>query len=216
MTGRLKIVGMLGCLTLAVFSLGLGGCSEQQKLKEENAALIKESEQLKTEKQQLASDYANAKAQLDMARAQQPQQPPANPPGGNDIVNRDPPRQPVKDRNFGGTRIEVAGDKLFASGSVAIMAAGKAELDKVAARIKKEFPGASIRVEGYTDSDPPKKVAKVYPTNEALSMARAQAVEKYLSSKGISSNRIEAVGMGSANPKSTKAASRRVEIVING
>ncbi len=210
MTGRMKIAGMMGMLVLAVGALGLGGCSEQQKLKDENAMLLKDNEALKAEKTQLATDYANMKQQNDRLLAERIQQPTPQPGPGPGPAPR--PERPVAQS----TRIEVAGDKLFTPGSVVIMAAGKAELDKVAARIKNEFAGANIRVEGYTDSDPPNKVKKIYPTNEALSLARAQAVEKYLASKGISSSRIDAVGMGAANPKATKAASRRVEIVING
>jgi outer membrane protein OmpA-like peptidoglycan-associated protein len=37
---------------------------------------------------------------------------------------------------------------------------------------------------------------------------------KYLESKGISSSRLSAVGRGAANPKKSKAESRRVEIII--
>ncbi len=206
MTGRtMGRIGMLA-LALAAAGLGLGGCNDQ-KYKDEIATIKSENETLRLQNQAQAEQLKTKEAQLTTLG-----------PGGG-IDGGDLPQKktrPVADRPVRETRIEVAGDKLFGPGSVTIMAAGKAELDKVATRIKNEFPGASLRVEGYTDTDPPNKVKAKYPTNEALSQARAKEVEKYLSSRGISSNRIEVVGMGAANPKATKAASRRVEIVVVG
>ncbi|MGD9689896.1 MAG: OmpA family protein [Phycisphaerales bacterium] len=184
------------------------GCNEQ-KLKDEQTRLIQENEELRTEKQQLSTQLQTAQQQIATMQPQNPA-PATGGPGrgswdtGNSTTMRAAPTRE--------TRIEVSGDKLFASGSTTIMAAGKAELDKAAQRINSEFSGAMVRVEGYTDSDPIRK--SKWGTNEALSLARAREVEKYLVSRGVSSTRIESVGMGSANPKATKAASRRVEIVV--
>lgn len=211
MTGR--IFGGIGMLALALLGAGLGGCNEQ-KYKDEIARLQGEKEQLTTEKAQLSTQLQTTQNQLAASQTQRQDPGTTMEPGtgGKPPIGRPmPPSSPTRE-----TRIEVAGDHLFASGSVSIMAAGKAELNKVADRIKREFPGASVRVEGYTDSDPPNKIKAKYPTNEALSLARAKEVEKYLASRGIPSSRIEAVGMGAANPKATKAASRRVEIVVLG
>ena len=50
-----------------------------------------------------------------------------------------------------------------------------------------------------------------------LTVARAEralAVEEYLVARGVNPTRIYAAAMGSARPKGTKQASRRVEIVI--
>jgi outer membrane protein OmpA-like peptidoglycan-associated protein len=44
--------------------------------------------------------------------------------------------------------------------------------------------------------------------------ARAEAVRPYLVSKGVSKDRIEAIGYGAAKPKKTEAASRRVDVVV--
>lgn len=203
MTGRLiAIVGVVGFSLLGSM---LGGCQEA-KLKDDVARLQGENDSLKTEKQALIQELAARDTRN-----------PVTPINGPKDRNWDPQnKNGSKLPQLAETRIEVAGDKLFGPGSVSIMAAGKAELDKVASRIKREFPGASIRVEGYTDTDPPNKIKKLYPTNEALSLARAQEVEKYLASKGVASGQLEAVGMGAARPKATKAASRRVEIVVIG
>lgn len=184
----------------ALVSAGvLGGCQEQQvkSLTDENTQLRDENGNLKSQLSQ--SEAARAEAE---ARANRPQPGPGGGGGGRPPA----PRSDVV--------IEVAGDVLFGSGSADLTAAGRKELDKVAATIKSRYSGNAIRVEGYTDSDPIRK--SKWGSNEALSLARAQAVEKYLSGKGIGSGRIEAVGMGSAKPKATKAASRRVEIHILG
>lgn len=110
--------------------------------------------------------------------------------------------------------ITIAGDVAFASGSDALKPEAQRELRTIAARIKRDHPGATIRVEGHTDSTPIRK--SKWGSNQALSEARAQSVRRYLVSQGISGSSIEAVGMGSSKPKSTAAASRRVEIVVIG
>lgn len=115
-------------------------------------------------------------------------------------------------RDDGSMAAVIAGNVLFDSGSATLKPGAKKELDQVAAAIKRNYANARIRVEGHTDSDPIKK--SKWPSNDALSQARAEAVEKYLSSKGISGT--TAVGYGSSRPKGTKAESRRVEIVIAG
>jgi outer membrane protein OmpA-like peptidoglycan-associated protein len=108
----------------------------------------------------------------------------------------------------------VAGDVAFGPGQATLTAAGKRELDQIARDINRKHSGQRVRVEGYTDTDPVRR--SKWGSNEALSQARADSVEKYLISKGVSNSRITAVGMGAKNPKATKASSRRVEIVIVG
>ncbi len=210
MIGRMGTWAKMGVAAGLVFTALLGTGCQEQKLKDENAALREEVDSAKAEKADIAARQASQQAEIDMLKQQiantgKVQQP------GTDLTMR--PNTPAP-APMPTTRIEVSGDKLFASGSTSIMAAGKVELDKVAARIKRDFPGASLRIEGYTDSDPIRK--SKFPSNEALSLERARAVEKYLATKGLSSGRMEAVGMGSASPRATKAASRRVEIVVMG
>lgn len=53
---------------------------------------------------------------------------------------------------------------LFGPGSAALTAGGKKEIDTVIATIKSRHQGDTIRVEGYTDSDPIKKSS--YGTNK--------------------------------------------------
>ncbi|MCL4220721.1 MAG: OmpA family protein [Phycisphaerales bacterium] len=108
--------------------------------------------------------------------------------------------------------ISIAGDVLFRSGQVTISDEGRRALDRVASQLNSQYAGRTIRVEGYTDSDPIRK--SNWKSNEHLSAERALAVEKYLVSKGVSNDRIYSAAFGPSKPKSTKAASRRVEIVI--
>ncbi|MBL8991505.1 MAG: OmpA family protein [Phycisphaerae bacterium] len=190
---------------LAVVGVGvLGGCQDQQV-----KALTDENTKLREENQQLASTAQTSQAQAQQLQAQLEAERARPAPMGDTGGGRRPGPSPSQD-----VVIEVAGDVLFGSGSDQLTAAGRKELDKVAATIRSRYASNRIRVEGYTDSDPIKK--SKWGTNEALSLARARSVESYLSSKGISSSRIEAVGMGAAKPKATKAQSRRVEIHILG
>lgn len=108
--------------------------------------------------------------------------------------------------------LTVAGDVLFDPGRVSLKASGRRELDRIARLILTQYPTNTIRVEGYTDSDPIRK--SKWKSNEQLSAERALSVEKYLVARGIDADRIYSAAMGSARPKSSKEASRRVEIVI--
>ncbi|GAB4385360.1 MAG: hypothetical protein Kow0022_10920 [Phycisphaerales bacterium] len=106
----------------------------------------------------------------------------------------------------------IAGDVLFRPGQATITEEGKRTLDRIAAQINTQFAGRTVRVEGYTDSDPIRK--SNWKSNEHLSAERALAVEQYLVSKGVDNDRIYSAAFGPARPKSSKASSRRVEIVI--
>ena len=108
--------------------------------------------------------------------------------------------------------LTVAGDVLFPSGQVTLKTEGRRELDRIARMIMSQYPTKTIRVEGYTDSDPIRKSS--WKTNERLSSERALAVEAYLVARGVEADRIYSAAMGPARPKSSKQASRRVEIVI--
>lgn len=199
---------------VAVAAAALGGCNNEAKT--ENEALKSQLTQVQQERdqnKQLLDQSEAQKAELrnqvdELTRAKNTQTPVMADPGPGTGGSK-PARPQARE-----TVIEVAGDVLFAPGQTSLSAAGKKELDKVATRLKKEFPKNQIRIEGYTDSDPVRK--NPLGSNEAISKARAVAVEKYLASKGVSDSRMTAVGRGSASPKATKAASRRVEIHVLG
>jgi len=110
--------------------------------------------------------------------------------------------------------VDVAGDVLFDSGQVTLKPASRQRLDNIASVLNSRYPNAVIRIEGHTDSDPIRR--SQWKSNERLGAERAMAVQDYLASKGVAKSRTYIASFGPARPKSTKAASRRVEIVILG
>ncbi len=78
--------------------------------------------------------------------------------------------------------------------------------------IMEKYPASRFRIEGHTDSQGSDEY------NQKLSERRANAVRDYLISKGISPDRLEAVGYGESRPIATnktaagRAKNRRVEI----
>lgn len=108
--------------------------------------------------------------------------------------------------------ITVAGDVLFDSGKATIKSSAKRDLDRLTRTLNQRFPTNTIRVEGYTDTDPIKKSG--WKSNEHLSAERALAVERALVSGGIGNERIYSAAFGPARAKGSKKDSRRVEIVV--
>lgn len=218
MIGRIsKVLG----LALVVAGFGLGGCRNVSKgeydlVIQENTTLrdtLEKEKQARTEAEtrnaSLEQENRDLMAQLDKSGT------------GQKFGNA--PGKLGNAGDFGGegvttsTRgsdlvVSVAGDVLFDSGSANLKSSAKKTLDKIAGTLKSKYGGQTIRVEGYTDTDPVKKSG--WKTNERLSGERAMAVEEYLSSKGVSKNKIYFAGFGSDRPKSSKKDSRRVEIVI--
>jgi flagellar motor protein MotB len=84
--------------------------------------------------------------------------------------------------------------------------------------VKGSYPNSRISIEGHTDSDPIRK--SKWASNEALSEARASAVEKIMTGVGIPSGQIQTTGQGARMPIAkgstarAKAQNRRVEIYI--
>lgn len=202
--------------TLAL-SLGLGGCNNNKQAQEDAA---NESNELRTKNAQLEQSLRERDATIaELQRNQQAQQavtaqqPPVNDfQGAGGSGNFSDPNI-RRDSTAEGERLTVAGDVLFGSGSADLKSTAKKTLDKVAAELKSnKYSRFSVRVDGYTDSDPIRK--SKWGSNEALSEARARSVENYLQSKGVSSSRLSAYGRGAQNLKKTKADSRRVEIII--
>lgn len=205
--------GMVAAAVLAGVVLMVGGCNKANKQAElaqqESKELREKNVELDTRLREKDVKIAELEGRLAQTQGAQP----------TDLRNNwneprsNPPRTYNPGSNTGSNEtFVVSGDVLFPSGQATLKPEAKKELDRIATTIKTKHAGATIRVEGYTDTDPIKK--SKWGSNEALSQARAEAVEKYLASKGISAGRISAVGMGAANPKSTKAASRRVEIIV--
>lgn len=221
-TGRMmRVLGAL--LLIGSTSAGLGGCNKVNKT--DYDAVMKENTELRDK---LAGEQ-QARQEAETRNASLEQE------------NRDYAAQIDKTRTAGAGRagkgggdtsetgfgngdgmtsyrrgsdvvVDIAGDVLFDSGKTSLKSSAKKTLDHVASVIKSKYNGQSVRVEGYTDSDPIKK--SNWKTNERLSGERAMAVEEYLTSKGLSKDQIYYAGFGASRPKSTKKDSRRVEIVI--
>lgn len=210
MWNRRAVRAAVGVCALGL-AVVLGGCNNA--IKDENAALQAENAELRTKSTSLEQQQAATQAQIAQLQAQiAAAQAPAAPAAGGDFTGGD---TGARTRSRGGSErvIDViAGDLLFASGQATIRSEARRELDKVAREIQSRHAGRTIRIKGYTDSDPIRKSR--WPSNEALSEARAEAVATYLVSKGVSRSIIETMGMGAANPRATKAQSRRVEIVV--
>jgi len=213
-TGALRRMG-IGLVAVLGISLVLGGCSAQKKkeeaLKAEAQEYREKYDALEQSNREKDARIAELESRLSAAQTAQAQKPPAGTPGDGTGGSPGPGGDFGRDES-GRIVAKISGDVLFASGQVTLRPEAKKKLDSIASQIKRDYSGHNVRVEGHTDTDPIRK--SKFPSNQALSEARAQAVQQYLVSKGISGGRIDAVGMGSSNPKSTKAASRRVEIVI--
>lgn len=143
------------------------------------------------------------------------------PPPATQQISRPAPAPPqiegtetTQDIAAGTVTVRVPGDVLFDPGQATIRTAAKTTLDKVAAALKKEYPGKQIRVEGHTDADPI-RVSK-WKSNQELSEARAAAVKQYLAQKGVDGNSLTTRGFAADKPRSQsdKSLNRRVEIVV--
>ena len=110
------------------------------------------------------------------------------------------------------TRINYIGSKLFfETGSDKLKVASLALLDELST-IMNKYEGASLAIEGHTDSDGSDAF------NQTLSQKRTESVKKYLVGKGISASRLTATGFGESKPIASnktslgKAKNRRVEL----
>lgn len=105
------------------------------------------------------------------------------------------------------------GNITFATNQSTIKPEFYTTLNKIA-QVLAEDKNSGILVTGYTDNTGNDSI------NIPLSQKRAQAVASYIASQGVSTTRINAQGMGSANPIASnttttgREANRRVEISI--
>lgn len=142
---------------------------------------------------------------------------------GNVIGNKmDKQAKEIKD-TLPGAEVERVGDGIkitmnesivtFAFDSSDLTSLAKTNLDKLT-QVLVNNPDTNINIYGHTDS----KGADDY--NQKLSERRANSVRSYLMSKGISSNRLFALGEGEAMPVASndtdagRAKNRRVEFAI--
>lgn len=124
----------------------------------------------------------------------------------------------ISDRDV---RFRLSADVLFDFDSAGLRAEAAGVLARLAERIRTEFPGGGVRVEGHTD-------AKGTPDyNRGLSERRAETVAAWLVEHGgISRERIVTLGLGESQPVApnqrpdgsddplARQGNRRVEIVV--
>jgi chemotaxis protein MotB len=123
-----------------------------------------------------------------------------------------------------GDRFVFQSEVLFDSGQAVLSAEGRTEIDKLAnalLELEKQIPpeiGWVLRVDGHTDVRP--IASAQFPSNWALSAARAISVVQYLVSKGVSPQRLVAAGFGEFQPlddaKNDEAykRNRRIELKL--
>lgn len=103
----------------------------------------------------------------------------------------------------------------FATGSANLKSESNTELDRLV-KLMKDVPGLKVEISGHTDN------VGSPVANEKLSEDRAKAVVNYITSKGISANRLTAKGYGQTRPVATnnsdegRQQNRRVEFEIMG
>jgi outer membrane protein OmpA-like peptidoglycan-associated protein len=113
-----------------------------------------------------------------------------------------------------GTVITLDGSVLFVSGKSDLLPIAQKKLDDVAKALNDTNESQKITIEGHTDSNGNDD------SNLRLSRDRAEAVRSYLVSRGVKSERVEAVGKGETTPVASndtaegRANNRRVEIIV--
>jgi outer membrane protein OmpA-like peptidoglycan-associated protein len=106
------------------------------------------------------------------------------------------------------------GDVLFATGQADLKSGARRSLEKLSAFLH-EYPQRTVQIEGFTDS------VGSDDYNQGLSERRADAVRDALTSMGISSDRIQARGLGKSSPVADNESAtgrqqnRRVEVIIS-
>jgi chemotaxis protein MotB len=208
--------GFARCLFLSLMVLFVG-CAELKSLREEKIVMNQRVGELQRERDDLNSRYnlsEQEKAGLIEERDR--------------LENA---RRSMEERLQGsGASVRIKEGKisvmlpssiLFNSGQTKLKKAAKSSLTKVCNALKKDFPNATIRIEGHTDSDPLKRTKKVYNSNWELSALRASNVLHYLvDSCHLDPEKLYIAGFGKYQPvasnknKVGKKKNRRVEIVI--
>jgi chemotaxis protein MotB len=119
--------------------------------------------------------------------------------------------------------IRLPGEVMFETGEAFLQPIGQDILLFVAEILRNQLTRFPVRIEGHTDNIPIGDNLKLqFPTNWHLSSARASTAAGFLVEEGlIRPDRLEAVGMGSANPVADnttpegRAQNRRLDLVIN-
>lgn len=113
-----------------------------------------------------------------------------------------------------GLLVQMQGDILFDTGSAVLKPSAVEQVSKVGDILAK-YADDRVRVEGHTDSTGGKTA------NEELSLRRADAVKRVLTSRGVQEKQILVLGLGATRPVADngtaagRAKNRRVELHID-
>ncbi len=228
MTIRRSLVLMV----VGVWAFSGSGCSLQnlkesnRRLRESNDRLIAENNRLEMDVDQMHQEVAQlrlVKARPAMSTEMSEMIPASGNLSGNlgDVLLDDIDPAVSVTRTNEGVRFTLKDRVFFAPGQAKLSTGGRRILGKVAQRIRRDYGGRTIRVEGHTDDTPTRKVKHLYPTNWELSTARACSVVRYLIEQGsVADGRIYPSGFSYHRPlargRSSRARSqnRRVEITV--
>lgn len=115
-------------------------------------------------------------------------------------------------------RIQIPSDSVFVPGSTQISPSGAAQLDQVAAAIRRQYARQMIVVEAHIDSA---TAANPAFTSHQLTATQALAVvHQLVQVGGISERQLSTMGMGANRPKYSngdpagQAQNRRIEVVV--
>jgi chemotaxis protein MotB len=215
----------MGLLGVALTSLVAVGC--QNKMHDENLAMRKQNLELQdrlnaaeaqkgdpNQVAQLQSQIAERDAKINELQSQLRQPAPAAPGQPAETSSDLAGIEVTRDVRAGTVTVNLPGDVLFLSGKADLKDTARVTLNKVVSAIQKDYAGKMIYVDGYADTDPVNKTKDKWKDNLDLSAARARSVAQYIETKGIPTSRVVPRGMNTSNPKRSKDASRRVEIVV--
>ncbi len=187
-------------LRCSVLLLLVAGCSNRGALEEQSETAT------------LRADLAAAQAEVARLQA-------AN--ASMDRQLRESMDAAVQNDDRGETVAELLAAELFGSGNSTLTASGQGRLDEVAARLRAEYPGRPLVVEGHSDAQPIRTPR--YPSNWDLSTARASAVALYLQeAQDLDGARLRVVGYAEHDPVADNATAdgrrqnRRVRIAALG
>lgn len=208
-------------LLLALIALTSVGCqrsiAERNALMDQNRELQGEVDRLRMANDALINDLGAANAEVSRLIAENASLRAAKAPTPTPTTNQGSTgfegiADVDSERSGNLVTVRVASDILFSSGKVGLKSTAKRTLADVSRVLQSKYAGKTIRVEGYTDTDPIKKSG--WKDNLELSLQRSAAVHRYLQQQGVDAERMYAAGFGATNTLGSKAASRRVEIVV--
>ena len=171
--------------------------AESAKLQAESAK--SQAEMAKTEAERARAEAMTMKSEAEKSQAE------------NDQLMKEVSELKGKETDRG--LVLTLGDVLFDTGKADLSPQANASIDKLA-HFLLNHPARTLAIEGHTDS------VGSEDYNYGLSLRRAEAIKGALVAKGVSSDRIEAKGLGKKFPVASNATpqgrqlNRRVEVVV--